>query len=217
MTRAGVLLVALVAVLVACHEVPPLPAPGTPEDLAQYLRGVVGADEAVRRREVGAWIVDEATWNNDIVEPYRALHAEYVRTFDANADAIVARLAAPAEVTARRHFAGDPRLTRAQARARWALPVQFPSAVAELAGAPLDVVFLHDGGHWRALLGLDALLLAHARALDPACADRLALAGPSGRCTEVGWLVADAALRADRARFAHACQLATTLCGNPAP
>ena len=140
-----------------------------------------------------------------------------MRAFDGHTPELVAQLAAPAEVTARRHFAGDPRLTRAQARMRWAVPVQFPSAVAELAGRPLDTVFLHDGGHWRALVGLDELLLARARALDPACAERLALAGPTSRCTEVGWLVADAALRADRPRFAHACQLATTLCGTPDP
>ena len=213
MTRA---LLALLA-LAACHDVPPLPAPGSPDDLAVYLRTVVGGDELTRKREVGSWIVDEATWDKDIVEPYRALHADYVRTFDAGAAALVTRLAAPAEVTARRHFAGDPRLTRAQGRLRWAVPVQYPSAVAELAGQPLDTVFLYAGGHWRALVGLDDLMVARVRALDPACADRMQQAGPKNRCTEVSWNVADAALRADAPRFAHACQLAATLCGNPAP
>ncbi len=201
-----------------CHEPPPPPPPaGTPAELAAYLRTVAGADEATRAREVASWIVGETTWSRDIVEPYTALHGEYVRAFDAQMPAMIARLAPLGEITARRHFAGDLRLTPAQARMRWAVPVQFPSAVAELGGTPIDAVFLHDGAHWRALLGLDSIMLAHVAALDPACAKRVALAGPPGRCTEVSWLVADAALRAQPARFAHACTLATTLCGNPAP
>lgn len=188
-----------------------------PDELAAYLSTIAGADEATRTREVSSWIVDDATWSRDLVEPYRALHADYVKQFDAQIPAMVARLAAPGRVTARRHFAGDKRLTPAQVRLRWTVPVQFPSAVAELDGKPIETVFLFDGGHWRALLGLDELVMKRVRALDPACADKLAFAGPPGRCTEVGWLVADAALRAQPERFAHACRLATTLCGNPAP
>jgi hypothetical protein len=214
--RAAVALACLAAA--ACHDPPPPPpASGTPDDLAIYLRTVAGADTATRTREVSSWIVDETTWSRDLVEPYRALHAEYVRAFDAQIPAMVTRLAPLAAITARRHFAGDQRLTSAQVRMRWAFPVQFPSAVAELGGAPIDTVFLFDGAHWRALLGLDQILLAHIAALDPKCARVVALVGPLGRCSEVGWLAADAALRAQPERFAHACQLATTLCGTPAP
>jgi hypothetical protein len=208
----------LLAVVLGCRDdaAPPRPT-GTPDELVAYLTTIAGADEATRTREVSSWIVDANTWSRDIVEPYRALHDEYVKGFDAQVPAMVARFAAPGAVTARRHFAGDRRLTGAQIRMRWTVPVQFPSAVAELAGAPIETVFIYDGGHWRALLGLDQIVLGHVRALDPACAQKLALAGPPGRCTEVGWLVADAALRGHAERFAHACQLATTLCGNPAP
>lgn len=204
--------------LIACHDevAPPRPT-GNPDELASYLSTVAGADEATRTREVSSWIVDETTWSRDLVEPYRALHAEYVAAFDAQVPAMVARLAAPGAVSARRHFAGDKRLSPAQIRMRWTVPVQFPSVVADLGGTRIDTVFLFDGAHWRALLGLDDIVMKHVRALDPACADKLALAGPPGRCTEVGWLVADAALRAQPERFAHACELATTLCGTPAP
>lgn len=210
---------AVALVLVACRDSAPAPAvpTGTASELAAYLTTVAGADEATRKREVASWIVDETTWSRDLVDPYRALYSEYVAGFDAQVPAMVAALAPLGQVTARRHFAGDRRLVPAQVRARWAVPVQFPSMVAELAGKPIETVFIFDGGRWRALLGLDRIVMAHVAALDPACAAKLALAGPPGRCTEVGWLVADSALRHQPERFAHACTLAATLCGNPGP
>lgn len=207
----------LTLVLVACHEPAASPELATPAELAAYLRTVAGADTATRRREVAGWIVDETTWSRDIVEPFRSLYGEYVAAFDAQIAGTVARLASLGPITARRHFAGDPRALPAQIRTRWAVPVQFPSVVAELDGQPIDAVFIHDGTKWRALLGLDRLVINHVAALDPACARMLVLAGPPGRCTEVAWLVADAALRAQPERFAHACKLATTLCGNSVP
>ena len=207
---------ALIA-LVACHEPPVATKLGTPDDLADYLRTVAGTDTATRTREVTGWIVDETTWSRDIVEPFRSLYAEYVKAFDAQVPGLVARLASLGPVTARRHFAGDPRALPSQIRTRWAVPVQFPSAVAELGDQPIEAVFIHDGEHWRALLGLDQIVVAHVAALDPACAKKLQLAGPPGRCTEVAWLVADSALRAQLERFAHACQLASTHCGNSVP
>jgi hypothetical protein len=209
----------VILVLAACGHAA-TPTPGTPDDLATYLQPLAGAEEPLRRHVVSGWILDEASWNTTIVEPYRALYADYARGFDAAAAPLVAELAHAGAITARRHFAGDPRLTRAQARLRWAVPVQYPSVVAELAGEPIDAVFVFDGASWRVLAGLDDLLLARARAIDPACGELLARAGPIGRCTEVGWAIADAALRSDRERFAHACALATSLCTDsirPAP
>jgi len=209
----------VVVLLVACRDAaptPPVPT-GTADELATYLTTVAGADEPTRKREVASWILDETTWSRDLVEPYRALYNEYVAGFDAQMPAMVAALAPLGQVTARRHFAGDKKLAPAQIRTRWAVPVQFPSMVADLAGKPIETVFIFDGARWRALLGLDAIVMAHVAALDPACAQKLALAGPPGRCTEVGWLVADSALRQQRERFAHACALAATLCGNPVP
>ncbi|CAN5349049.1 hypothetical protein BH11MYX1_BH11MYX1_35270 [soil metagenome] len=203
--------------LVACHEPPAASTLGTPGNLADYLRTVAGADVTTRTREVTSWIVDESTWSRDIVEPFRSLYGEYVAGFDAQVPSMVARLASLEPITTRRHFAGDPRALPSQVRTRWAVPVQFPSAVAELGSQPIDAVFIYDGTRWRALLGLDQLVMQHVATLDAACAQKLQLAGPPGRCTEVAWLVADSALRAQPERFTHACQLASTLCGNPVP
>lgn len=217
--RAIVAVVALVAALsgAGCRKPALTPPPGSADALAAYLRPLAGADEATRQHAVTGWILDEAAWNRTVVPPYRALWKDYAAGFDAHMPALVARLAQPGAITARRHYAGDPRLTNAQVRVRWALPVQYPSMVAELAGAPVDTVFIWDGSGWRVLAGLDDLLLARVRALDPACADLVTRAGPKNPCTEVGWFVADTALKDDRAGFAHACQLAANACGNDKP
>jgi hypothetical protein len=208
---------ALALVALGCGRAAPKPAPGTPEDLEVYLRTIAGADPATRAHEVATWVLDEATWNHTIVEPWRAIWQDYARGFDAASAPLVAQLATPGQVTARRHWAGDPQLTPAQARLRWVLPVQYPSVIAAIAGGAIDTVFVYDGARWRALAGVDELLVAKIRARDPECAALLARAGPTGRCIEVGWLVADSGWRADASRFAHACRLAHVLCGNASP
>lgn len=212
-------LVLVIVVLAACHDHAPPPAKitGAPEDLVAYLTTVAGADEVTRRREVATWILDDATWRTTVVPTYAPLYTDYARGYDAAAERLVARLATRGDLTARRHYAGDPKLTRAQGRLRWALPVQYPSMVAELDGAPIDTVFVFDGARWRVLAGLDELVVARVRALDPACADNLLRAGPIGECTAIGWQLADTALRSDLERFAHACALAKTLCANSSP
>jgi hypothetical protein len=204
-------------VALGCSRAAPRPEPGTPEDLAVYLGRVAGADDGTRRREVAGWIVDPATWHRVIVEPYRDLYDDYARGFDAASAPLVARLATGGELHARRHFAGDPRLTREQARLRWTVPPLYPSAVAELGGTPIDAVFIYDSTGWRVLAGLDALVLARATALDPTCGKNLARAGPIGHCSEVGAAIAEAAVRGETARFAKLCGLAATLCANASP
>jgi len=204
-------------VALGCSRAAPAPAPGTPEDLAVYLGRVAGADEASRQREVAGWIVDAPTWHRVIVEPYRGLYDDYARGFDVASAPLVARLATGGQIAARRHFAGDPRLTREQARLRWTVPPLYPSAVVELDGQPIDAVFIHDGTGWRVLAGLDALVLARATALDAACGKNLSKAGPIGHCSEVGAALAEAAVRGETARFAKLCGLAATLCANASP
>ena len=232
--RAAVLAGAALA-LAACRSPAGAPAPGSPEALIAYLQGVIASDDAAQQREVRGWQLDEPAWNRTVVEPYRPLYADYRRAFAAEAPALAARLGHAGPIAARRHYAGDPRLSLSQARDRWALPVLFPSLVAEAGGAPIDTVFVADGAGWRALIGLDTVVRARVAALDPACAARLALAGARGRCGDVGAVIADAALRSDRTappfggaagrapptvdrdRLAHACRLAVTLCGKEAP
>ena len=193
----------VLVVLIACGRSAPAPAPGSPEALAAYLHGVAP-------REATGWILDQAGWERIVVPPYRALWPEYEARFDAAIAPVIAQL--PHAGATRRHYAGDPKLTGAQTRLRWALPVQYPSVVAD----GIDTVFVWDGGGWRVLAGLDDIMLAHVRALDPHCADLVARAGPPGHCSEVGWFVADTALRND-AGFARACQLAADACGNSPP
>lgn len=198
----------LAVLLIGCRRPAPPPPPGTPEALAAYLHAATAHDAT-------GWILDRDAWDRTVVAPYRALWPEYRAHFDAAIAPVIRDL--PHAGATRRHYAGDPRLTKAQTRTRWALPVQYPSVVAD----GLDTVFVWDGAGWRVLAGLDDVLLAHVRALDPHCADLLARAG--GRdthCSEVGWFVADTALRARDgagAGFAHACQLAAAACGNEAP
>lgn len=195
------------AMLVAC---------GSGSERAEPALGAYLAALEEPAAAVAGWRLDEAAWRRLVVDPYRTLHADYVREFDAAAPRLVTRLARrDREISTRAHFAGDPLLTRGEAWARWALPVMAPAEVAILDGEPLDAVFVRDGDRWRAIVGLDAIVTARVTALDPACAGRMT--EPAPRCRELAWQIADAALRSDRARFEHACGLARGLCSKTSP
>ncbi len=198
------LLGALLAV--ACQRRPPAPA-----TLATYLSSLAGADEPTRRAAVESWKIDEAAWPQLTTDPYRAAYADYARQFALAAPALVARLGRAGAITTRPHFAGDARLTRGQARARWAQPVQAPSEIADLDGAPIDAVFVTDGGTWHAIVGIDVIIRDRATAIDPACAALFDALTP-GPCADAAWVVAEAAMRTDRARFARACVQAASVC-----
>lgn len=204
----------LVAIaLVACSK-PAAPAP----ELAQYLYELTGTDAS---RAVAGWQLSREEWNATVVEPYRGIYDDYARAFAAARGPLVAQLAHEHSTLTRAHFAGDMTSTHGQAMTRWALPTLAPSRVAELAGRPpepIDAVFVDIGGRWKAIVGIDRIVRARVAALDAACADAIDRITPAGgRCIETAWAVADAALREDRARFAHACGLAANLCGKPAP
>lgn len=195
---------------VACREPAPPPPPAR-TTLADYLATIAGTDEATRTLEVATWQLDRAAWERTVVAAFRGVHADHGRAFAVAAPGLIARLATRGAITTRAHFAGDPKLTIGQAQARWALPVLYPSEVAELDGIALDAVFVRDGDRWRAIAGLDTVIRAKAAAIDPACAAYLDVAG-SKQCADIGWVIAEAALRADPARFTHACSLASNLC-----
>jgi hypothetical protein len=176
------------------------------------LRGLVGKSAAELAPIVRSWQLTQPEFERTVVLFYKPLYAEYAREFAAAVPAIAAQLAAAHEVHARRHWGGDRALANSQARDRWAVPTMYPSAVADLDGAPLPIVFVPAGDRWGTLAGLDAAVLARARAYDSGCADLLALAGPPGVCSDGGWMMANAALRADRAAFDRACQRARAMC-----
>jgi hypothetical protein len=197
----------VVVLALACQR----QTPAVP-DLAQELARIRDAPD--REAEVKKLELGDGAFERIITGPFNHLYLEAGARFDAKALAAQFR---PGAITVRRHFAGDPKLTPSQGRLRWVVPVLYPSMVAEIAGRPIDTVFVYDGSDWCALEGIDAAVLAAVRQLDPACADRLALAGPTGHCTEVGWAIAESAMRDDRPAFTHACQLAATLCGTRSP
>jgi hypothetical protein len=145
-----------------------------------------------------------------VVEPYRALYADYARELDRAS-------LAPGSGATREHFAGDPELTQDQAVARWALPPLYPSRVA----AGIDAVFLRDGGRWHAIVGLGKVVHARVAAAAGACAWMFAVAHPhrdlAKTCRDMTWAVADAALRGERDRAVRACKLAESVCGKPSP
>ncbi len=204
--------IALFVLIAACRESPPQTA-----TLAGYLGSLTIADEEARADAVASWQLDRATWERTVVPTYAGLYDEYARAFAVAAPALVAQLAHGKRrvmIMTRPHFAGDPRLTLGQARARWALPVLYPSEVADLDSITLDAVFVRDGNRWRAITGIDSVLRAKVAALDPACAAHLdVLPSPTTKlCSDVGWVIANAALRSERARFDHACSLASNLC-----
>ncbi|MCW5808881.1 MAG: hypothetical protein KIT31_41400 [Deltaproteobacteria bacterium] len=170
---------------------------------------------------MAGWRLDEAAWRRIVVEPYRGLYADYARDFERAVPGLVQQLAAGGAIADREHFAGDPELTRDQAVARWAVPPLFPSRVATIGGAPLDAVMLRDGGRWRAIVGLGAVVHGKVEAIDPPCAALFAVARPhrdlAKTCRDATWAIADAAVRGDRDRTLRACKLADTVCGKRSP
>ncbi|HET9485046.1 MAG TPA: hypothetical protein VFO79_13890 [Xanthomonadales bacterium] len=203
--------------LVACGE----PKPAVAPDLADYLYKLSGRDEATRVAAVTSWTLSRAEWERVVVDSYRPLYDDYVAASTQARETFVAQLAKSRSIVSRAHFAGDPVATHAQAITRWALPTLAPTRVAELGGrppVPIDAVFVDVDGTWRAIVGMDAIVRRRIAAIDPACAIALDHIEPAGGpCIEAAWAVADAALREDRARFAHGCGLATNLCGKRSP
>jgi hypothetical protein len=201
--------------LVACSDnrapTPPAPA-ADPAGLATYLDTIAAYPPAARAAEMAHWKLDRAAWNRIVVEPFRGAYDAYDAGF---ADAIapeVGKLHAGVIAT-RRHYSGEPKNTVAESWLRWALPTLYPSAVAELEGAPIDLVFVHDGAGWRTLAGLDHIIVERGRAFDPACTAYLEGVAQKA-CSEVGYLIAAAAIRSDRTAFDRACRLAASRCGN---
>jgi hypothetical protein len=164
----------------------------------------------------GAWKLAREEWIKVVTDPFRGAYDDYVRAFDAALPAFEAQIREAradgrSRIMSKQHYAGDPDLTRGQARARWALPVQAPARVAVLDDATLDAVFVRVGDRYKAIVGVDRIVIDKTRALDESCARYLETLG-SKMCQTIGWEIADAALRADKPRLAHGCSLAKGQC-----
>lgn len=154
-----------------------------------------------------------------VVPPYRRLFTPYLAKYNGEADALVAELqrqrasdAGTPAIAVRRHYAGDPAISLAQGRVRWAQPVQAESWVVSIDGAPLDAVWVSHRGRWHLLLGLDEAALSALAAINPSCARAARLAGAPGPCSDAAWMAIDGALRDDADRVARACDRAAHLC-----
>ena len=198
-------------------DAPPreLPDPPAPAALAAYLEEVAAYPPAARAEAMRGWQLQPAAWNRIVVPVFRDAYPAYTANFAAATAALAAQLHA-GTITARRHYAGDPHATPGELWLRWAVPTLYPSVVAELDGKPLDAVFLYDDHAWRTLAGLDRAISDAATALDPDCAGYLRAAGVPA-CAEVDYLIAESAMRTDRAAFTRACSLAATRCGKRSP
>lgn len=152
--------------------------------------------------------LDRATWDRVVVAPFDQLYDDYAAAY------VAPTWRGP--IATRKHFAGDPALTLNQARARWLLPVLFPSEIATAGGTPIDAVFVRDGDRWFALVGIDRAISARIDRRDPACGAAVD-AGSTKVCRDASFAVAEAALRTDDARFHRACALATRACAKPSP
>src|SRR5579859_6169356 len=176
----GCLVVALatLAALAACHRKknPPSPAEASDLDrLTAYLRHVSELDDDARKREVATWKLDEATFKATVQPQYASLYPEYAAHFAEAIGPLAAALDAnnakdSGDILAKRHYADDPNLTPSQFRIRWALPTEYPTAIATRGNQPIDAVFapVRDN-KWGVLANLDAIARARVRALAPAC------------------------------------------------
>lgn len=207
--------IALAALHCGRDAAPPERAP-SPATAAALLEDLASRGHRARVRTIERWVIDPLRWHRIVVDPFKDLYAEYHRELVPMLP-VLERLRATQRFASRPHFAGDPELTPGQARARWLLPTLFPSEVATVDGAPLDVVFVRDGDEWFVLTGIDRILRARIDRHDRACGVTFDAPRPSKTCRDTAWAVADATLRNDVARISRACTLLATACGKPSP
>ena len=185
----------LLVVLGACGSAAPPEAPGL-----DGLRDHLAAARRDPDRAVDGWRMPEAAWRAHVTEAYAGRWADYAAAWAARRDPIVAALRASTDGPTRWQYADDPALSAGQIHLRWALPTGAPGAIAP----DLDVVFVHDGARWRALVDLDALIERAAAAAAPGCDAAYRALAPKP-CAEWAWAIADGALRDAPAATSRAC------------
>jgi hypothetical protein len=191
-------------VLAACASPAPPQDPGL-----DGLRAHLAAARRSPASSVDAWLMPEPSWRASVTEAYLAHWPDYVAAFSARRAALVEALRSHVDAPTRVQYADDPALSAGQIHLRWALPSGSPGAIAP----GLDVVFVHDGRAWRALVDLDDLIAASASDTSPGC-DRAYMALAPKDCADWAWAIADGALRSAPAATARACAQSMSLgCG----
>jgi hypothetical protein len=72
-------------------------------------------------------------------------------------------------------------------------------------------------GRWYALVGIGKAITSRVRQRDPECAVTIDVPAASKGCRDIAYVVADATLRDQTARFQRACALAKTACAKSSP
>jgi hypothetical protein len=195
---------ALIAcVLAACASPAPPQDPGL-----DGLRAHLAAARRSPAAAVSSWLMPEPAWRASVTEAYLAHWPDYAAAFSSRRAALVEALRGYVDAPTRPQYADDPALSAGQIHLRWALPSGSPGSIAP----GLDVVFVHDGRAWRALVDLDDLI-TRAAAATPGC-DRAYMALTPKECADWAWAIADGALRGAAASTARACTQSLALnCG----
>lgn len=200
MPRAALILL----VVAACGSASPPQDPGL-----DGLRAHLAAARRSPAAAVDSWLMPEPAWRAHVTEAYVSHWPDYAAAFAARRDALVQALRSYTDAPTRPQYADDPALSAGQIHLRWALPSGAPGAIAP----GLDVVFVHDGHAWRALVDLDDLIARAAAAAAPGCDRAYATLAPKP-CADWAWAIADGALRGAPASTARACAQSLALaCG----
>lgn len=162
------------------------------------------------------WRLPPASFARVVAPTYRRLYEGYLTAQPQHTRRLALALAAAggpsAAVAEARHWADDPALSLAQARTRWAQPLQAVSWRVSLGGTAIEAVWVEDGGRFYLLDGIDDAALALLAQKAPACAAAAKRAGRPGPCSDAVWGAVDGALRDRPEVVQRSCARALVLC-----
>lgn len=166
------------------------------------------------------WRLPPASFARVVAPTYRRLYEGYLAAQPHHTRRLALALTAAggpsAAVAEARHWADDPALSLAQARTRWAQPLQAVSWRVSLGGAAIDAVWVEDGGRFYLLDGIDDAALALLAKVAPDCATAARRAGRPGPCSDAVWGAVDGALRDRPEVVQRSCARALALCARVA-
>ena len=171
---------------------------------------------------------DAAAWRASVIPTFQASQATSMHSMQLEIDRLVTLLTANPSlvITARRHYAGDLRLSASAAHLRWIVPVLFESYVIAVGDHQFDLVFvpIRSGSRpgWGAIGSVDdevAKWLSAgtqnnptAAALRLQCTQKWRNSNGDGVCMGISAVAASAAMRGDTNAIDHACSLIIRHC-----